>query len=211
MNLTLIIIIVTSIISFTAFSNQRIIDNLIFYPPYIHQKNQWYRFITSGFIHADITHLLFNMFSFYMFGVFVEQNFDQIFGDRGKAIYLLLYITSLAACLVPTYSKQKDNYHYRSLGASGAVSAVVFAGLFLNPLAKIGFFILPPVIPGFIFGPIFLIISAYLAKRGGDTINHSAHIWGAVYGITFLLVMSYALTPFDLLNNFVHQIQSFFS
>lgn len=211
MSLTLLIIIATSIISFMGFSNQKLINDLIFYPPSIHERNQWYRFFSCGLIHADTTHLLFNMFSFYMFGQYVETYFSQIFGSYGKLLYILLYVTSLAMCLIPTYVKHKDDHYYRSLGASGAVSAVVFAGLFLDPLAKIGLFILPPVIPGFIFGPVYLAISAYLAKKGGGGINHSAHIWGALYGVAFLIVMGFVLTPFNLIENFVQQVQSFFS
>ncbi len=211
MSITLIIVVITAIVSFLAFSNRALIDKLIFYPPAISKDNEWYRFLSNGLIHADTMHLLFNMFSLYMFGAFVEDGFRQLFGANGNILYVLMYVTSLAACLVPTYVKHKDNYHYRSLGASGAVSAVVFAGLFLNPLARIGLFIIPPIIPGFIFGPIYLFISAYLAKKGGDNINHSAHIWGALYGIAFLLVTAYMLSPYDLLQNFVLQIQSYFS
>src|SRR5438874_4156660 len=175
MNVTVIIVIITCVVSFVAFSNQKIINDLIFYPPAIANNNQWYRFFTCGLIHADIGHPAFNMISFYMFGRFVEQAFGEIFGDKGTLLYALMYITALAACLIPTYAKQKDNYQYRSLGASGAVSAVVFAGIFLYPAQKIGLFFIPPIIPGFIFGPIYLFISAYLSRSGAGGINHSAH------------------------------------
>ena len=180
-SITIIILILTCIVSFTAFSNQKVIDDLIFYPPAITQRNQWYRFVTNGVIHADIAHLAFNMFSFYLFGSFVEKDFISLFNENGNIIFLAMYITALAVCLIPTYFQHKDNYHYRSLGASGAVSAVVFAGIFLNPTIKIGLIIIPPIIPGFVFGPLYLVLSAYMAKRGGDNINHSAHFWGAVW------------------------------
>ncbi len=210
LTITLIIIIITCIVSFTAFSNQKIINDLIFYPPAITNDKQWYRFITCGFIHADFGHLAFNMFSFYLFGGLVEDAFTQIFAEKGKLIYAALYITALIASLIPTYSKEKDNYYYRSLGASGAVSAVVFAGIFLYPLDKIGLFIIPPIIPGFIFGPIYLFMSAMMSKRGGDNINHSAHIWGAIYGVVFLIVMSFALSDFNPVTNFLEEVKSFF-
>jgi membrane associated rhomboid family serine protease len=93
------------------------------------------------------------------------------------------------------------------LGASGAVSAIVFAGIFLYPTAKIGIFILPPFIPGFIFAPIYLFISAYLAKKGGDNINHSAHIWGSIYGILFLIGACYLFSDFDPMYNFTESIK----
>jgi membrane associated rhomboid family serine protease len=103
----------------------------------------------------------------------------------------------------------KDNYYYRSLGASGAVSAVVFVGVFLAPEQKIGLFFIPPIIPGWIFGPLYLILTAYLAKRGGGNINHSAHLWGALYGIAFLIIMCLALhTAFNPFDNFLQRVQS---
>ena len=158
--ITIAIVALTCIISFTAFSNEKITEDLIFYPPAITYKNQWYRFITCGFIHADIMHLAFNMYSFYLFGEMVESAFVSIFGEKGKPLYLILYITSLVICLLPTYIQHKDNYHYRSLGASGAVSAVIFVGIFLNPTMLMGIFPIPVNIPGFIFGPI-----SFMAKR----------------------------------------------
>jgi membrane associated rhomboid family serine protease len=210
-SITIVILILTCIVSFTAFSNQKVIDDLIFYPPAITQRNQWYRFITNGVIHADIAHLAFNMFSFYLFGNFVEKDFMYLFNENGKILFLAMYITALAVCLIPTYFQHKDNYHYRSLGASGAVSAVVFAGIFLNPTIKIGLIIIPPIIPGFIFGPLYLILSAYMAKRGGDHINHSAHFWGAVWGIVFVIITCLLLTEFNPITNFLAQVKDYFS
>jgi membrane associated rhomboid family serine protease len=188
LDITIILIIITSLVSIGGFSNQKIIDDLIFYPPAVTRRNQWYRFISCGFIHADVGHLIFNMLSLYLFGRFVEEKFIEIFGDNGKWVYLLMYLTSLFVCLLPTYFRNRDNYHYRSLGASGAVSAVVFAGLMIAPFLEVGFFILPPIIPGFIFGPLYLIISALLDRKGGGNINHSAHFWGALYGVLFIIV-----------------------
>ncbi|HEY6063923.1 MAG TPA: rhomboid family intramembrane serine protease [Chitinophagaceae bacterium] len=189
LTITLIIIILTVIISFTAFNNQKIIDDLIFYPPAITRRNQWYRFFTCGLIHADITHLLFNMFSLYLFGEFVERSFSSpiLFGEKGKLLYLIMYFLALFVCLIPTFIKHKNDYYYRSLGASGAVSAVVFAGILFDPTAKLGFIFIPPIIPGYIFGPLYLILSTVLEKRSQDNVNHSAHIWGAIFGIIFVV------------------------
>ncbi|NCT92897.1 MAG: rhomboid family intramembrane serine protease [Chitinophagaceae bacterium] len=209
-SITLIILLLTCIISFTAFSNQRIIDDLIFYPPAITNRNQWYRFITNGFIHADLGHLAFNMFSLYMFGEFVEKYFVFMFSGQGKIMYLLMYLSALLICLLPTYFKNRNNYQYRSLGASGAVSAVVFAGIFLEPTIKIGLLFVPPVIPGFVFGPLYLALSAYMSKRGGDNINHSAHFWGAVWGVVFVIIASKFLSGFDALGNFIDAVSGYF-
>ena len=205
--LTISIILLTSLISFTAFSNQKVLDDLIFYPPAITNRNQWYRFITSGLIHADIMHLLFNMYSFYLFGDLVEKTFVQIFGDSGKVIYIVLYVVSLIVCLLPTYFNNQNNYHYRSLGASGAVSAVIFAGIFLYPTMGMGIFPIPFHIPGFVFGPLYLILSAYLAKKGHGNINHSAHIWGAIFGIVFVIITTSFMTKFNAIENFLNAIQ----
>jgi membrane associated rhomboid family serine protease len=146
-----------------------------------------------------------------MFGEMVEKAFEQIFPGTGKILYVALYLVSQFICLVPTYMKHKDDYNYRSLGASGAVSAVVFAGIFLYPTAKIGLFIIPPIIPGFIFGPLYLVVSAMMAKKGGDNINHSAHIWGAIAGIVFLIITSYTLSNFDPISYFIKEVTGFFS
>jgi membrane associated rhomboid family serine protease len=207
-SITLVIIILTVIVSLVALNNRQVMDNLIFYPPAVSQKNQYYRFITCGFIHADIGHLAFNMISFYLFADgLVEPAFRQFFGDYGRAILLLMYVSALVVCLLPTYWKNRNNENYRSLGASGAVSAIVFAGIMISPLSKLGFFIIPPVIPGFIFGPLYLILSAYMEKRGGDNINHSAHIWGAIFGVAFIIIATKLYSDYDVWSHFVEDIK----
>lgn len=208
--ITIIIIIITGIISFMAFNNRELMEKLIFYPPDISNRGQWYRFFSNGLIHADIGHLLFNMLSLYFFGDYVNDAFASpaLFGSSGNLLYLVMYISALAVCLIPTYMKNKDNHYYRSLGASGAVSAVIFAGILLFPTAKLSLLFLPIPIPGFIFGPLYLIITAYLDKRGGGGINHSAHLWGSLYGIAFVIVLSFAMqTGFNPLTNFVDSIR----
>jgi membrane associated rhomboid family serine protease len=213
MSITLIIIIITCLTSFIAFNNEKIFEDLIFYPPAIANQNQYYRFFTCGFIHANITHLAFNMYSLWIFGEYVEGQFTGVFGEKGRWLYLLMYVSSLFVCLLPTYSKNKNNYNYKSLGASGAVSAVVFSFIFLEPLRRIGIVFLPQsmMIPGFIFGFLYLIISSYMDKKGGGNINHSAHIWGALYGISFLIVTGSFLARYNLFQSFMRQVQSFFS
>jgi membrane associated rhomboid family serine protease len=210
LSLTIIIIILTAVISFIAFSNQKLVNDLIFHVRPIREKNEWFRFVSCGFIHADIGHLAFNMISLYMFGELVEDQFAIFFGSSNKLIYIIFYITALIICLIPTYIKNRNNDYYRSLGASGAVSAIVFAGIFLYPTAKIGIFIIPPIIPGFIFAPIYLFISAMLSKKGGDNINHSAHIWGALYGVVFLIVTTISLSHVDVIASFTEQVKGWF-
>jgi len=207
--ITIIIIIITAVISFMAFNNRDLMEKLIFYPADIANRGQWYRFFSNGLIHADIVHLAFNMLSLYFFGDYVNDAFGQIFGSAGNVLYIVMYISALAICLIPTYMKNKDNYHYRGLGASGAVSAVIFAGILLFPTNSLSLLFLPIPIPGFIFGPLYLIITAYLDKRGGGGINHSAHLWGSLYGIAFVVALSFALqTGFNPLTHFVDAIQN---
>ena len=208
LSITIIIIIITSLISFSAFSNEKLMDTLIFYPPAIHKNNQWYRFFSNGLLHADMTHLLFNMLSLYIFGRVVETQFGVIFGDKGNLLYLLMYILALAVCLIPTYNKNKDNYQYRSLGASGAVSAVIFASILLNPLMGMGLFFVPVFIAAFLFGFIYLAVSSWLDRKGGGNINHSAHIFGALFGIGFMIVACRLFSGYPVLENFINQVKN---
>ncbi len=209
MHITLIITIITVAISIFAMYNEPLMDKMIFNPYTVQRKNQWYRFISSGFIHADFMHLAFNMFSFYMFSDYVEQFFSMIFGAQGLPIYIILYLSALVVCLVPTFLKHKHQYNYNSLGASGAVSAIVFVGIFLQPTIQIGFFIIPPIIPGFIFGPIYLAITAYLSKKGQSGINHSAHLWGSIYGIVYLIITAKFIGNYDAVSLFIEQVRAY--
>jgi membrane associated rhomboid family serine protease len=222
LTITLIIVIVTAIISISAFSNHKIIDDLIFYPPAA-ARGQWYRFFSCGLIHADYFHLIFNMYALYSFGENVEMGlmyssvegpvrdngFMQIFGEtRGKLLYLLMYVLALGFCLIPTYFRHRNDYYYRSLGASGAVSAVIFAGMILEPRSGVGLIFIPGIsIPGYIFAPLFLVISHYLSTRSRDNVNHSAHIWGAVFGVIFIIVMAYLLSDYDVVEGFIRSIR----
>lgn len=195
LTITLSLLLFTTAVSIGGFSNRKLIDDLIFYPPAITKRYQWYRFFTCGLIHADWGHLLFNMLSLYLFGDFVEQSFTSpnLFGGQGKMFYLILYVSALFFCLIPTFLNHRNDSWYKSLGASGAVSAIVFVGILFNPTAKLGFFLIPPVIPGYIFGPLYLLLSSVMGRQSRDNINHSAHIWGALYGLAFTLVLAFLL------------------
>jgi membrane associated rhomboid family serine protease len=208
-SITLVIVILTAIISFTAFSKEKVITDLIFYPPGINKRNEWYRFISCALIHADTMHLIFNMWALYAFGSILEENFNVIFPGKGGVLYALLYVISQFVCLIPSYIKHKEDYHYRSLGASGAVSAVVFATIFLFPLNGVGLLFIPIRIPGFIFGFIYLAITMYMSRRGADNINHSAHFWGSAAGIILLVIFCYAFSIFDPIDNFWTQVKAY--
>jgi membrane associated rhomboid family serine protease len=206
LSVTLIIVIVTSLVSIAGFYNHQVIDKLIFYPPAVTQRNEWYRYFSCGLIHADAAHLIFNMLSLYLFGEFVEGGFRKIFGEDGKWLYLVMYVTAMMVSLVPTFFKHRRRTHYRSLGASGAVSAVVFAGLILEPTVGVMLFFIPIPIPGFIFAPLFLLLSALLERKGDSNINHSAHFWGAVYGLAFVILVC-TLVSYPILEHMVEDIK----
>ncbi|MEO6069808.1 MAG: rhomboid family intramembrane serine protease [Chitinophagaceae bacterium] len=204
LSITVIIILITALVSFSGFSSPKVINDLIFYTPAITQRNQWYRFFTCGLIHADWGHLIFNMISLYFLGRFVESSFEDLFGANGKWLYLLLYISGLFFSLLPTYLKNKNNPSYRSLGASGAVSAVIFAGLLLVPTIELYVYFIK--MPGFVFAPLYMIFSIMMGRSGKGNINHSAHIWGAVYGLVFTLVACQVIN-FPVLQNGLASIQ----
>ena len=184
MNITYIILIITCITSFLAFSNHNLIENLIFYPYRIWRNNEWYRLISCSFIHADWGHLLFNMFALFSFGAYIEGSFVNIFEGKGHLIFLLMYFGAVAIADIYNLFQQKDNPGYKSLGASGGVSAVVFAYILLNPFGGISIFFLPSV-PAIIFGPLYLAYCIYMAKRGTDNVGHVAHFTGSIFGFVF--------------------------
>ena len=199
--ITIIIIAITAITSIRAFSDQQLYSKFIFAPHYMRKTNQWERFFTYGLLHADWTHLIFNMFAFYSFGQFVENAFSQFYPSTGKWIYLLLYITALPISSLMDYFKFRNNPNYMAVGASGAVSAVIFASILIHPKGGIFIFPIPFAIPAYIFGPLFLIFSAYMSKNAQDNIGHAAHFYGAVYGLIFTLIC----LPF-VLPNFISQV-----
>jgi membrane associated rhomboid family serine protease len=189
LSITLIICIITVLVSIGAFNNQKIMDDLIFHGPSISVRRQWYRMWTHGLIHADAAHLIFNMIALYSFGTGLERAFssDCLFGNLGKVMFIILYVTALPAATLPDLMKHKNDYHYHSLGASGAVSAVLFAFILVAPWQLIFVFFVP--LPAIVFAVLYVGYSIWMDRRGGDRINHGAHLAGAVYGVMFLVIM----------------------
>jgi membrane associated rhomboid family serine protease len=198
-NITLYIIVITGLISIIGFRNGKLIDELIFWPPAITKKQQYYRFITCGLIHADYMHLIFNMLTLYFFGTVMEAYYQGILGLQ-KWYYLALYIGALIVSNIPTYLKHRNDYNYRSLGASGAVSAVLFAFILLRPWQQILVLVFP--IPAIVYGALFLIYSVYMSKKGGGNVNHDAHFYGALFGILFTI----AVRP-DVVDIFLNELK----
>lgn len=184
--ITLTIIFITGIISIAGFRQHKIIDELIFWPPAITRQNQYYRFVSCGLIHADYMHLIFNMVTLYFFGTIMEAHYQGELGLQ-KWYYLALYIGALIVSNIPTYIKHRNDTEYRSLGASGAVSAVLFAFILLSPWQQIIVIVFP--VPAIVYGVLFLIYSAYMSRKGGDHVNHDAHFYGALFGVLFTIIV----------------------
>ena len=188
-----VIAITTIIISIMAFSNHSLMSKLILNPYSVKKFNEWYRLFSCALIHADWMHLIFNMLALWSFGRVVEYYYAVEFGGNGMIYFVLLYVGGQLFSVLPTYAKYKDFMAYNSLGASGAVSAIVFASILFEPWNPIYLFFIPIGIPAVIFGVAFLAISQYLSNRGGDNINHDAHFYGALFGLLFTIVMKFSI------------------
>lgn len=202
-NLLIIIIAVTVIISFNAFNNRSLMDKLIYSPYRAKHNNEFYRAVTHLFVHADISHLLFNMMSLYFLGsifisapdsmyVGIDAGLIETYGNiNGQFHFFILYFAGgLFATVIP-YFRNQDNPNYLSLGASGAVSSVIFAAIIWNPTMKLSLFFFPIGIPAYIFGPLYIAFEIYMDKRGKSNVAHDAHIGGAVFGIVYILILNF--------------------
>lgn len=176
---------ITVAISLLAWQKPAWLDAMTMSPYRIHRKNEYWRFLTSGFIHADFTHLFFNLFSFYFFGTQLEYIFSIIFPGIGGYIYVIFYLLAILVADLPTYFKQRNNPYFNSLGASGAVSAVIFAGIMFFPTEKIYLFGVVGI-PGFIYAGLFTWYSIAMDRKGRDYVNHSAHLFGGLFGVLFI-------------------------
>ncbi len=183
------IIAITIIVSVLAFYNPGIGDRLRFNAYAIKHYKEGWRFFTYGLVHAGWVHLFINMFVLYSFGRMVEQVFSMLFGIKGIFYFLLLYIGGILFSVLFDFRKYKEDPYYNAVGASGAVSAILFSSIIINPTGKIFLMFIPIPIPAAIFGILYIIYSAYMAKRGGDNIGHSAHFWGAVFGVAFTIII----------------------
>lgn len=199
--MTIIILIVTGMLSLYAFYNKTAEGLMRFNAYMVFQHKEWWRFFSYGLVHADFLHLAVNLYVLYSFGGFVEYKYEAWFGDKGMFYFFIMYVGGLIISVVPDYYKHRHDIYYNAVGASGAVSAIVFAFMVFEPMAPMGLLFIPVRIPAIIFGLLYLGYSYYMAKRGGDNIGHNAHFWGAVFGFVFTIAMKPML-----LVHFIYQI-----
>ena len=183
--ITLLLIAATCVVSLVAFRTPSLLMRLILWPPAIDRHRQYDRLVTYGFIHADIWHLFFNMFTLFFFGRQIE---GWMAAQKGPWVFPLFYFSALVVSILPTYLKHQKDPNYRSLGASGAVSAVLFAFILLSPWTLIFVFFIP--VPAIVYAVFYVGYSLWMDRRGGDRINHSAHLSGAAFGVLFMVMMA---------------------
>lgn len=186
LSITLIIVGLTVLVSWRAFHDHGLLERLLLWPPAVQRRHQYERLLTYGFVHADWTHLLFNMITLWSFGSAVERVYSAWFSPFG---YVLFYLSAIVVSILPTFVVQRNNPAYRSLGASGGVSAVLFAFILFDPWSKLIIFPLPIPIPAILFAVLYVGYSLWMDRRGGDNVNHSAHLWGAAYGVLLTLAL----------------------
>ncbi len=185
MNLTTLLIIANVAASLYAWNSPNIMNKWILNPYQINHNSEYFRFLTSGFIHADYMHLFFNMFTLYSFGGYLEQAYIYQYGSTtGGVLYLLLFLVGIIVSDLPGYFKNKENYNYNSLGASGGVSSIIYACILLNPWMSMYIYFIP--MKGIFFAILYSAYSIWMNKKGGDNINHSAHLYGGLFGIIFM-------------------------
>jgi len=190
--ITLLLVII-SLISLIAFRYPRLQDKLALSPYLIHKDGEYYRMFTNAFIHADYIHLGVNMIVLWSFGNSVEaifKNLESYEYIRFPYLHLsILIILSILGSILSTIRKFRNNPEYSAVGASGMVSAIVFTHIFFQPMEKIYFYFAIPI-PGIVFGILYLIYSSYMGRRKRDNINHDAHLWGAIIGFLYPLLMN---------------------
>lgn len=170
-----------------AFQQPNIMQKLQFNPYTIKRRNQWYRFLTHGLLHADWMHLIINMLVLYSFGQNTVYFFTKYLGNLGLAAFLAMYILGIIISSVSTYLKHQDHHWYNAVGASGAVSAVLFSHVLFTPLAKIYLYAILPL-PSLLWAALYVGYSIWSSKNSSDNINHDAHLWGALFGLVFTAV-----------------------
>ena len=188
MSITLLIVIVTAAVSLMAMNNKELFSKLLFSPFQVVHSKEYYRILTHAAVHGGWVHLFVNMYVLYIFGRTAEQEFGVYDETLGEFRYVILYLGGVVFATLPSLKKHKDNFGYNSVGASGAVSAVLFSCIAFNPTMPIIFIFLPIPMPAILFGVLYLVYEAYMDKNSSDSIAHDAHYYGAVFGILYTFI-----------------------
>ena len=188
MEVTYGLMIVIGLVTYIAWQRPELHARLMLNPYTVYHKKQYYRLLTSGFVHNNSMHLFLNLFTLYFFGLAIEDIFEFSFGGASILVYLVFFITAIVVANIPTTLKYKDQPHYNSLGASGGVSALVLAFVLFDPIRDLCLYGIL-CLPGFILGALFIAYSIIMGKRNVDNINHDAHLFGALYGALFILLL----------------------
>ena len=186
----LILIAATCLISWVGFKDRSFLDRWLLNPYQARRKKRLAPYLSYGFVHADFMHLLFNMITLFFFGQVMESFFRPHFGGFG---YYIFYLGGIVVSVLPSALLNRNNPHYATLGASGAVSAVLFAYILLQPWSLLYIYFLP--VPAILYAVFYVGYSIYLDKKGGDNVNHSAHLWGALYGVLFTIALEPGVMP----------------
>ena len=185
MSLTTILCIIIGLVSYQSFEKPVLFHKLKHHPYSEHREKEYHRWITSIFVHGDYSHLFINLFVLWQIGTSVEIEFMNLFGEKGRVYYLLLFFLSGVFADLPTFFKYKDNEVFASVGASGAVAGVLMAYVLFWPWE---WFIFPPL-PGFLLGIGYIWYSSWAEKNTRGRINHSAHLYGALFGLWFTITI----------------------
>jgi len=187
--MTIILIVITVAVSYAAFKSPKLMDQLQFNASKIVHKNEYHRLITHAFIHANWEHLLVNMIVLFSFGQAIEVYFKDYFGNNAILDYVLLYFGGILVSNIYALIKHRNNFFYNSVGASGAVSAVLFAAIFFDPWNMIYFFGILPI-PGIVFAALYLVYSYQMSTKQKDNVAHDAHFLGALFGFIFPILLN---------------------
>ncbi len=190
--MTIIIIAITALVSIITFNRPDLMDKLQFNASKVVHKHEYYRLFSHGFVHANWEHLIVNMIVLFSFGRAIEMYFEYGFGRMANAYFLILYFGGMLVSNLYALYKHRNNYYYNAVGASGAVSAVLFAAIFFEPWNKIYFFGVLPI-PGIVFAGLYLAYSYYMGRKQNDNVAHDAHFLGAVFGFIFPILLNSSL------------------
>ena len=177
----LLLIAFNVLMSYKGFSNIGFFERHKFSISALNQK-QYFRLVSSGFLHVDSAHLVFNMFALYMFGDYVIQN-------TGVYLFVLIYMFSLLAGNFFTYINHKKEPSYSAVGASGAVSGIVYSSILLFPQMQLVLILFPIPMPGYVFGILYLFYTLFGIKSRNDNIGHTAHFGGAIAGFAITIII----------------------